>query len=82
MSDSPARGDIQAVTPIIIDLGKTSRKKAKQLKKGKGPLADQLALAIQQVKEQLGEEAGSGGILPVVALFEKKPRKKSLFPLL
>lgn len=81
MSDSLIQQDNQEITPVIIDVGKASRKKAKQLKKGKGPLAEQVAETIQQFKAQLGEESVQG-VLPVILLIEKKPKKKSIFPLL
>lgn len=81
MSDSSELQNTHEITPLIIDLGKASSKKIKRFKKGEGPLADQVALAIQQVREQLGENTPNG-ILPVIAIFEKKRKKKSIFPLL
>lgn len=81
MTESSAQGNTQTATPIIIDLGKVNRKKAKQLKKGKGPLVRQVTLAIQQVEEQLGEKTDHG-VLPVVVLFEKKPKRRRFLPLL
>lgn len=82
MTESSTQESTEAATPVIIDLGKVNRKKAKQLKKGKGPLAKQVSLAIQQVEEQLGEKPDNG-VLPVVVLFEKKPKKRrALLPLL
>lgn len=81
MTDSAVQKNTQEITPVIIDLGKASRKKTKQLKKGEGPLADQVALAIDQAKERLGD-AAANGVLPVIVLFEKKRKKKAIFPLL
>ena len=67
-----------ATAPIIIDLGKLSRKKVKQLKKGKGPYSAEVAPAVAQVKANLGSEAAGKEIVPVVVLYQKKPKKRKL----
>lgn len=69
-----------SLPPVIIDLGKLSRKKAKQLKKGKGPYVEEVLPAIERVKASLGSSNGGGDSPAIVVLFEKKrPKVKSLF---
>ena len=73
MSDTTAEKELP---PIILDLGKVSRKKIRELKKeGKGALLDDIGEAIAQARAQFGPELDTG-LLPVVLLYEKKPRKK------
>jgi hypothetical protein len=67
-----------SAAPIIIDLGKISRKKIKQLKKAKGVYLDQVQPAIAQVKANLGVDAAGKEIVPVVVLYQKKARKRKL----
>jgi hypothetical protein len=60
--------------PIVIDLGKHGRKKLKQLKAGGGPLLEEVLESLHQVRASLGP-GDSRALLPVVVLFERKPRK-------
>lgn len=62
-------------TPIVVDLGKRKRKRIKQLKRGKGPLVDEVHEAVDVVLEQLGPEEGRV-VVPVVLLYLKKPKKR------
>lgn len=64
--------------PVIIDLGKISRKRAKQLKRGEGPFLDEVEPAIAQFKADLTGKASGKEILTVVVLYQKKPRRASL----
>lgn len=66
------------IPPIVLDMGKVSRKKIRELKKeGKGELLEDIGEAIEQVRAQLGPELASNSLLPVVLIYEKKPRKKA-----
>lgn len=69
------------VVPVIIDLGKISRKKVKQLKKGEGVYLEEVEPAIAQFKADLAAKSAGKEILPVIVLYQKKPRK-SMFPTL
>lgn len=64
--------------PLIIDLGKQGRKKIKQLKKGEGPLADEVQATIDEVKARAGDRLPENA-WPVIIVYEKKP-KQSFFP--
>lgn len=64
--------------PIFIDLGKVSRKKAKQLKKGKGLYLTEVQPAVAEVIAQLGAKAAGKETVTVVVLYRKKPSKRKL----
>jgi hypothetical protein len=68
----------ESTPPLIIDLGKQGRKKIKQLKKGEGPLAEEIQATIDEVKAQAGDRLPENA-WPVIIVYEKKP-KKSFFP--
>ncbi|HVS66881.1 MAG TPA: hypothetical protein VMT85_25620 [Thermoanaerobaculia bacterium] len=63
--------------PIIIDLGKQKRKRIKALKEGRGPLMAEVAETMGELVRQLGEEAGNEELVPVIVLYERKPRKRT-----
>ena len=70
------------LSPLIIDLGKASRKKVKKLKESKGPLIHEVEDAIGETLKRLGKEIEGKRILRVVVIVEKKPRKRRPFSLL
>ncbi|REJ73393.1 MAG: hypothetical protein DWQ36_02270 [Acidobacteria bacterium] len=72
-----AQGD--ELPPVVIDLGRTKRKWAKRLKRGEGPLIEEIESVIEQVREELHDELGGRELLPVVVLYERKPKRKGLF---
>lgn len=61
--------------PILIDLGRKSRKKIKKLKKGEGPLMEDLAATIEQLKL---DGVVAEGAQVVVAVVERKADLESL----
>lgn len=65
--------------PIVIDLGKKSRKRVKQLRRGEGPLLKEVADAIEELKA-----AGtvSASAQPVIVVVRQKPCSKlnAMFP--
>lgn len=67
--------EIEVVNPIIIDLGKTKSKSAKKLKRGKGPLMNEVVEVLEEVAEQLGEELEGKTLVPIVIVYEKKGKK-------
>ena len=60
--------------PIVVDLGKKKRKLIKQLKRGEGELAAEVASTLANVKESLGAESASKQLVPVVVVYSKKPK--------
>ncbi len=72
----------QETHPLIIDLGKTSRKKIKRLKRSKGSLFREVQEVVRQVTEQMAGEGSGKEPLPIVILVRKKRKRRSLcFPI-
>jgi hypothetical protein len=69
----------EAPRPVVVDLGTKKRKQIKKLRKGTGPLMDDL----QELLEKL-RAAGhlAAGATPVVMVVKQKPRRRSIHPLL
>jgi hypothetical protein len=65
-------------TPLIVDLGKLRPKKVKQLKKGSGPYLDGVLPAIAQVRAEAGKRFEGKEIVPVVIIYEKKRKRRTL----
>lgn len=71
--------DNQNETPaIVIDLGKVSRKKISQLKKGTGPLVGDVSKALELANQRLGEDASGKTLVPVVFVYSKKRKKPKM----
>jgi hypothetical protein len=68
--------------PVVVDLGKVKKKQIKALKQGRGPLAEELAGVIEEVRQGLGGEANGKTILPVVVLYRQRPKRKKISSLL
>jgi hypothetical protein len=67
--------DTKHVKPIVLDVGKKSKKALKRLKRGDGELVEQAEAAA------LSSVAAAGGnakdTITVVVLYQKKSKKKS-----
>ena len=70
--------------PVVIDLGKQKSRDIKDLKKGEGKLWDEVLDVVEEVKDMLGEEADGKVLVPVVMIYQQKPKRqrlnKALFP--
>ena len=66
---------IEGVTPIVIDLGKRSKKAIRNLKEGRGKLMAEVADTIEQVRSSMGTPGKE--ILPVVITYRQKTRRSS-----
>jgi len=62
--------------PIVIDLGKVSKKRIRALKDGTGDLIDEIDEVVARVRAELGEEAKSKELVPIVLVYKRKPPKK------
>jgi len=72
-----------ATPPVFVDMGKTRRKRIKELKRGEGPLMSEVRDVIEEVKTQLGDELDGKIIVPVVIVYkEKKSRRSGLLSFL
>lgn len=63
------------MAPVILSLGKKKNKTIKQLKRGKGSAMEELMGVVEQVQNNLGEQAAGKLILPVVVIYSKKQRR-------
>jgi hypothetical protein len=61
--------------PIVIDLGKQSKKRIKRLKKSQGKLMDEVLDAVGQIHQGLGADAGDKTIVPVILIYRQKQRR-------
>jgi len=68
--------EVEVVTPIVVDLGKTKAKKIKRLKRGEGPLMEEIVDVMDEVVEVLGDEVDGKIFVPIVIIYEKKPKQK------
>ena len=74
--DTNAQPDeAEVLMPIIVSLGKKSKKQIKRLKRGKGRTMDDVMDVIEQVQANLGEQATGKVLVPVVILYRKKQRR-------
>ena len=62
--------------PVILDVGKTSRKSIKELKAGRGKLLDDVQHTMAEVTTSMGERAEGKQFVPVVILYRKKAKKR------
>jgi hypothetical protein len=76
--NTPDEVEIEITDPIVINLGKQKRKRIKQLMKGKGRLWDDVEDVVAEVGELLGDEIEGKIIVPVVLVYNKKPKRKQL----
>ena len=70
---------VQKLKPMIVDLGKTKKKKIKALKKGKGDLLLEIDQAVDMASHGLGAEADGKIFVPVVILYKPKSKRVGLF---
>ena len=73
-----------ADAPIVVELGSTSSKRVRQLKRGSGKLNDEIQEVITQMSTRLGDEAESKTLVPVVVVYRQKSKsaRRSLLDLL
>ena len=72
--------------PIILDVGKASRKRVRQLKQGRGKLLSDVQDALAEVTSTLGEQAEGKQLVPVVLVYRRKNKggrsRGNLLPIL
>ena len=65
-------------TPVIVDLGKKSKKAIRRLKRGTGRISAEVDEAIHQVRLRLNDEDQNKQIIPILLIFERKRRRASV----
>ena len=68
--------EVDVTEPIIIDLGKQKRKRIKKLLKGRGRLLDEVEDVVVEVADLLDEELHDKVLVPLILVYEKKPKRK------
>ncbi len=64
-----------AAPPVILDLGKKSKKQIKKLKSGSGKLMESVQKTLAELEAQ---SAISDAVQPVIVIIQKKPAKKGM----
>jgi hypothetical protein len=62
--------------PVILDLGKTSRKSVRRLTQGRGKLLGDVQDALDEVRSLLGEEVNGMELVPMVLVYRRKIGRK------
>jgi hypothetical protein len=75
----PVRVPGTEIPPVVLDLGRTKRKLIRALKKGEGELMEEIAAAVEAVRNNLGAEVEGKVLTPVVIIYERRVRRKSGF---
>ena len=64
------------IPPVVVDLGKKRSKTLRALKNGEGPLMQDVAHVLEEVRAK-SPELASKELVPVVIMYRKKPKRKS-----
>jgi hypothetical protein len=65
--------------PVVVELGRKKRKQIKKLRRGTGPLMDDL----QELLEKLRASGTlAAGVTPVFMIVKQKPKRRSMHPFL
>jgi hypothetical protein len=68
------RRTAQMTAPVVVTLGKQSRKRIRQLKRGKGKLINEVSAVVEQVRSTFGQQGDDKVFVPVVLVYRRKPR--------
>lgn len=79
MSEEAGRTDDQVIRPIVVSLGKKTKKQIRRLKRGSGKALDEVRDVVEQVRAGLGEQAEGKVLVPVVVLYRRKQRRPGWF---
>lgn len=66
----------QAISPVIVNVGKKRRKAIKSLKRGRGRLMDEVSQVISEVRAGLAPGEESKELVPIVVIYQKKSKKR------
>ncbi len=66
--------------PIVVNLGKKTKKAIKKLKRGEGKMVAKIQVAMEKVRARLPEADKGKHLVPVVMFVECKADKKCKFP--
>jgi hypothetical protein len=66
----------EGLAPVLIDLGKVKGKTVRQFKEGYGKIADEVREVLAEVRQDLGPDAATRELVPVVIVYRKKRRRR------
>jgi hypothetical protein len=78
MADESETKPAEMTQPILIDLGARKPRDIKDLKKGQGELWEEVLNVVDETREMLGAKVEGKVLVPVVLIYSKKSRRKSL----
>jgi hypothetical protein len=61
--------------PLILDLGRTTRKNVRELRRGRGKLLGDIHDAIEEATTSLGDQADGKQLIPVVLIYQRKKKR-------
>jgi hypothetical protein len=67
------------IPPVVLDLGRTKSKLIRALKKGEGELMEEVASAVEAVRNNLGAEVEGKVLTPVVIIYQRRVRRRTGF---
>ena len=65
----------EVLAPVVVSIGKKSKKQIKQLKRGKGRAMGEVLEVVAQVQANLGDQAADKIVVPVVVVYRRKQRR-------
>ncbi len=69
------RRTAQMTAPVVVTLGKQSRKRIRQLKRGRGKLIKEVSDVVEQVRAGFGQQGEDKVFVPVVLVYRRRPRR-------
>ena len=70
------RTGIEALAPVLIDLGRVKGKTVRQFKEGRGPMVTDVQEVLAEVRQTLGPDAATKELVPIVVVYRKKRKRK------
>jgi hypothetical protein len=70
--------ETSSTRPVIVDLGKKTKKEIKRLKKGTGDTALEVDAVIRQVRARLSDADKNKPAIPIVIIYERKEKSLDL----
>ena len=68
--------DVECTPPLVVKVGKATRKQIKKLGSGEGRLARKVNDAVEAVRAELGAEAEGKILVPVAVIIRRTERRR------
>jgi hypothetical protein len=68
-------GGTETLAPILLDLGTVKGKTVREFKEGRGKLVGDLQQVLAEVRQNLGPDAATKELVPVVVVYRKKRKR-------